>query len=613
MKLRRTALALALAFSGAAHATGWNNVVVFGDSLSDAGTFTAIAGPGGKFTTNPGPVWSENLALGLGAAPAPAQFFNGTGYNANPGGNIWAQGGARVSGSPGVGITFAQPIAAQVATYLAQTGGRADGNTLYAVWAGANDIFFWTTPATSGGADSATIQANVLAAAQGELQQIAALNAAGARQIVVLNLPDMGRTPAALAAGPTAAAGLTALSQLYNQALNSGIASSGAGVLQLDVFRLFNEIIASPATFGFSVGNTATACLPAGSSSLSCSAASRAAPDAAQTFMFADGVHPTTGAHRIVSDYALSTLRAPALAAAVADQTTRTLDRQLRGSTVRQQRFLDGGRRPDSIDVYVDGQVIDTDGAALDGTPYGLTVGADRDFGDGWFGGLSISALRERLDAAGTGHARGTALALAAYGSKRVAAAYLSASLSHATVDYDLTRDIALGIASRNETGELTGSLTGLRLEAGYDLASGATRHGPFVGVGVLRTSLNGYREKSANATALRFGKQSYNQTLGSLGYQLSWQASDRLRLSGRASWEHAFGDSHRDLAVGVAGTSGDLPVRVGRDGGGHGELNLAASWQTGRDGTLGASLTVAGRQDGVRQNALLFGYSQRF
>ena len=49
-----------------AGAADYSSTVFFGDSLTDAGTYASIVQgiyPGtGKFTTNPGLVWSENLA-----------------------------------------------------------------------------------------------------------------------------------------------------------------------------------------------------------------------------------------------------------------------------------------------------------------------------------------------------------------------------------------------------------------------------------------------------------------------------------------------------------------------------------------------------------------------
>jgi phospholipase/lecithinase/hemolysin len=80
-------------------------VIVFGDSLSDVGTYRV--GPiaqvgGGKFTTNPGPVWPETIGVLLGTQVTP--FRQGfAGQSQVIGGTGFAMGGSRVSQQPGVG------------------------------------------------------------------------------------------------------------------------------------------------------------------------------------------------------------------------------------------------------------------------------------------------------------------------------------------------------------------------------------------------------------------------------------------------------------------------------------------------------------------------------
>jgi outer membrane lipase/esterase len=63
------------------HATDFNSTIFFGDSLTDSGTFTPVVPPGGgKFTTNPGPVWAENIAATFGRLAVPA-VAGGTNFN----------------------------------------------------------------------------------------------------------------------------------------------------------------------------------------------------------------------------------------------------------------------------------------------------------------------------------------------------------------------------------------------------------------------------------------------------------------------------------------------------------------------------------------------------
>ena len=90
----RTALAAALALATApAFAQTYSQTIFFGDSLTDSGHFRPVliqvAGPQaailGRFTTNPGLVWSEQLA----------DFYAAAAVSANQGGSNYAVGGAR--------------------------------------------------------------------------------------------------------------------------------------------------------------------------------------------------------------------------------------------------------------------------------------------------------------------------------------------------------------------------------------------------------------------------------------------------------------------------------------------------------------------------------------
>ena len=90
MKIRRLSALLAtcafLGFAAPTQAQQFSQVYVFGDSLSDAGYFRPVLGAAGvppsllailgRFTTAPGPVWSELIASHYDAPTGPS--------NANP-------------------------------------------------------------------------------------------------------------------------------------------------------------------------------------------------------------------------------------------------------------------------------------------------------------------------------------------------------------------------------------------------------------------------------------------------------------------------------------------------------------------------------------------------
>lgn len=611
-KIQAALAACSFALAGAADAGTFSNFIVFGDSLSDAGTYIPIVPPGGgRFTTNPGPVWAENVSGALGFASAPAQYFNGASFVANPGGTDWAQGGARVNAVPGYGMAMAEPVSTQLGAYL--SGNAVNRNALYAFWAGANDIFVQATS----GASSAVIQANVTTAAQDLAAQAARLQAAGARYIVVLNLPDIGQTPAGVGGGPAQSAALSGLSQLYNYTLNSALSSAHVQALQLDVYSLFNEILADPAAYGFAVANTGVACTTA--SSLTCTSATLATPTAASSYMFADGVHPTTAAHQIISDYALSALRAPAIVARTADRMVGTADAQWLGSDNRQRRFLDGLQAEGGADVYVSGQAVDAkigsqnDQPRLSGNPYGLRVGVNRNFGDGWFGGLSFSYVADNFDVAGIGSGDGQGIAVTGYGSKRIGNLYVSAAASLLGINYDIKRNFNLGIASRTETGNASGNVKALRVETGYDLGQGLLRHGPLAALTERHVYLAGYSEMSGRSTAMAYGDQEFDQLRASAGYQASWQAMDALRLSGRLTWENETKDSKRNLSFGLASNDGRMSLPVGNSNSGYGQLDIGADWALSRASALSATLDATSSQHGSHQEALLVSYSRHF
>ena len=144
-------------------------------------------------------------------------------------------------------------LKAQLNTYLAANGGKADANALYTVWGGANDLF-----AVAAGAP---VQATIGAAVADQVGMVATLKAAGAQYVMVPNLPDIGLTPSSRAGGAIGMAQGTALSKAYNDALFGGLKQAGLQVIPVDTFTILQEIVANPGTYGFT-NVSGTACQP---------------------------------------------------------------------------------------------------------------------------------------------------------------------------------------------------------------------------------------------------------------------------------------------------------------------------------------------------------------
>ncbi|KVW34740.1 SGNH/GDSL hydrolase family protein [Burkholderia ubonensis] len=311
-------------------------IVSFGDSLSDVGTYSQIllGFGGGRFTTNPGQVWTQNVANYYGDTLQPANQ-GGFGIPLQATGGLgYAQGGSRVTLQPGIGHAdasvpnsdFAQatttPIADQVKQYLSQHGSFNAGQIVL-INGGANDIFYQAQVAQAQGntpaAQLAAAQAIGLAAQQlgGLVQQIVA---AGGTHVFVSNIPDIGGTPLALQGGTQAT--FTQLSGLFNQTLAGTLAALKVDPTKyklVDVFTWQDGIAANYQANGFAVSNTDTACnlkamvaaatkfgtpVPtAFGSSLFCSPQTYTTANADQTYMFADTVHPTTRLHALFAQF----------------------------------------------------------------------------------------------------------------------------------------------------------------------------------------------------------------------------------------------------------------------------------------------------------------------
>lgn len=294
-------------------------IIVFGDSLSDLGTYkrAAIAHgvpEGGKFTINPGPIWIENVAAhygltitanrtaGFGNSP---EILGGTGY---------AEGGARVAEQPGSFNTDAisgpdsgpttLPVRDQISAHLSQKG-RFKPTDLVFVWVGTNDVFrpiaFAPVPVDSG-------IAQLRKAADDLAVEVERLKANGASKIVVLNLDDLGQTPA-VALDVEARSFATTLSGAFNSRLASNLNRAGDVVL-VDIQTMFAGIRENPAEYELE-NLSDPACRPhpdISGYSIICTKDSLVAPNANNTHIYADTVHYTDKINHIISDYVIKTV-----------------------------------------------------------------------------------------------------------------------------------------------------------------------------------------------------------------------------------------------------------------------------------------------------------------
>ncbi|MFT4198794.1 MAG: autotransporter domain-containing protein [Pseudoxanthomonas sp.] len=597
------ALALAAAAPQARAADTFSQTVFFGDSLTDSGHFRLVlvqlagsdAAVLGRFTTNPGLVWSEDLARYYGTTSDATSD--------NQGGLNYAVGGALASSDTTSSYGAIPSITTQVTSYLTATGGTADPDALYTVWIGANDLF-----AIVAGADATT---TLSAAITGEVTAIAALEAAGARYVLVPNIPDLGITPSFIASGTTAQATGTALATSYNSSLYSALAAAGIRVIPLDTFSLLDEIAASPAQYGFT-NVTSAACGTV--SSLICVPSDYVDASAASTYLFADGVHPSTAAHAILAQYAESVLEGPRYIAALPHAAVGI--GQARAELVAQHAEdlpVDASGTRWWGNLRADSQ-RQGDGAIYKGIVPGSLFGVDwYDHGAAY--GVFAGYGRGKQDFGGSGGSfKESDASLGGYaGWNFRRGGWLNAQASYTWLGYDVDRQVPLGPVTRHHAGSPDGSAIAAGVQGGFLFGDGGFRHGPVAGVLAQKVEIDGYAENNYSATALSYPDQKLDSVLASLGWQLRFDASEGFAPYARLSWNHEFKNSDEE-AWATLQTIPDMPYAVpglefDRD---YATVLLGARMQLGGLGAdVGLRSVLA--QSGGRDASLFVGLSATF
>ena len=329
---------------GPSNNVGINTMVSFGDSLSDVGSYNvgSIAGLGqatggaGRFTVNAttgGQIWTERIAA-LIAVPTPCAAqtglfpnipgLTGAPVTAKPGCFNYAQGGSRVSNPVGIQSVLLQgppaneynlgfttkPVQDQMTAHLTAAGGNYTGKELVTVLAGANDVFIALGSVAGGFITPQTAVTNVATAGATLGQLIKTLVVAkGAKQVLVLNVPDIVTTPFGKQQSAEVQGLIAAMTQAFNAQLAAQL-TGVAGVVLGDAYTESLAIAANPAQYAVTNATT-PACGPnalsnppsAPGTSLVCNASNVIKADVSR-YYFADDVHPTPYGHQLLSQFA---------------------------------------------------------------------------------------------------------------------------------------------------------------------------------------------------------------------------------------------------------------------------------------------------------------------
>ena len=283
-------------------AASYDNIVTFGDSLTDTGNIQAVSPSsyntekfsGGGFSN--GPVWADYLIERLD--------FDGIHLIANALAGPWAPPPGNqlyntAFGGAETGTMVAPPGFVTQVGIWAQNQLPLPENSLCIVWIGGNDFLNWISDHSIVLDDpTETITTCVANIITGLTMLVSPAYGLNATDILVITLPDLGKTPANNGSyGPDNSEFATEVTVAFNNALTSAlnafaIDNPAVNLITYDVNGLFSKFVACPANFGFDNATQSAYYETAPTSGF----------DNVGNFAFWDEIHPTSEAHKIIAD-----------------------------------------------------------------------------------------------------------------------------------------------------------------------------------------------------------------------------------------------------------------------------------------------------------------------
>ena len=583
-----------VALSSPAGAQAFNQFIAFGDSTLDSGWYythlhdtnpslealykASQAIGGGIPTTFGGPMNSQVLASLFGLTAIPV---------GEPGGTNYAAGGAS-------NITYsnystpAPNTVSQTQSYLASNGGAANPNALYLISSGGNDINQAICPngvCAGNAAQLATASAADLVAA------IAQLHAAGARYFVVAI--DYGAAP-----GSDKSSAVTQTFSAYNQALYGGLAADGINFVPVSGKVIASAVGYNSALFGITntqPGSTVThqggACVnpnPGNGTGGTIAAAwspyctTLVAPNAQQTYLFADNEHYSAAGQLIEGDYAYSLIVAPEEMSYLAEAPVKT--RTAVVDSIEQQMMISGRNRAvGTFNSWISGDISSLRMGTSDngfpsdpGTPGMVTVGADYLLFPNWLVGGAVSVGTTTQSFSLGGNFRQDEYAVSGYAAYVGRPLWFDVIASYGGLHDDTNRVVPIGVTTVSNTGSTDGQNASFAAEIGYNLTTGLgggwapsplltkaplapasfnLTYGPVAGILVQHIDVNGFAESdpfagdgSGGFTALTFAGQVRNSAVTELGVQAGLDVG-LWHPYGKLVWNHEL-DSNNNRVV---------------------------------------------------------------
>ncbi|MFH0727606.1 MAG: autotransporter domain-containing protein [Pseudomonadota bacterium] len=593
-------LILLCSFSPAiSSAAVFSALYVFGDSLSDSGQLPDIfAGhPNLRATNRINPlnpnsetamVWSQYFSqdLGLGQLLPSDPWFGPSGTN-------YAV------------VTYtSEKILSSITDRFLIREPHANAEALYVVWGGGNDLRDIRRFRATGGERTALLSASQQAA-DTIVTGVEALWRAGGRYILVPNLPNIGDIPESLFLGSGYVAAGNDATRVFNDRLLSRLNDSGINVIQLDVRSLLDEMLNAPTLFGFSNENHRVVAFDGASftgipAMEGVNGAGTSLPDPSR-YIFYDGIHPTTGAADIISQYYLSILAAPGQISILAEvplflgrSYTDAIDDHLTTVQFRPRKgkiipFIAGGFDQPKIDGtdYVPG---------YDSRQYGLTAGFSYGVSTDWNVGAAVGHHEGKTDIdSDNGEFDIDARYFSLLTGYRYQKLSLTAIATIASLDFtDITRKVRLGPLLRTEKGETRGDYQALKFSLSIDLfdRNGFT-FGPLSSLNYQNIDVHRYEEDGHLSTSMTFCDQHRESLWAKMGLFARHEMDTvlgPLQVAGDVGYEKEVKEGERRLRAGLItlpGSSFELPLSHQEKGFWPVKLAMGIRFAAGWEGAL--------------------------
>ncbi|ESQ83906.1 hypothetical protein AEAC466_11295 [Asticcacaulis sp. AC466] len=536
----------------AAHAQSYTRLVSFGDSLSDNGNlYTATGNPpppyNKRFTNDL--VWNEYLAgSGQGFFTPPATINTGNVY--------YGWGGARSdSAANSSGPIPGTPT--QIGAFLSR-GGTFGANDVVAMWAGANDIFQALPTAAANPATASTYMTGIAATAAGNVAtQVGQLSTAGAKTIVVMNLPDLGSTPN-FNVDPSTSALTSLTSGVFNTALDAGLKTqaashTGTNIIEVDIKSAFTAIVANPSAFGFS--NVTQACI-------NVTACVTGSQDTRNTYLFWDGVHPTAGGHRVVAALTAQYIYTPTLTQGVGMLADGSYNMRRSVQSEMSGLFHANGSKGGYFLQVVGSQAERHMNVAMQSTIGGATSTSDQSAYDYSLGGIRAGAVQpvnDRLSfaigvTAMTGDAKAmmvqakpTDLSVDVGLDWRPGAYFVTGTLGAGITSYSNYERHTLIDGFRETANHVDTTAYSASVQTGFDKDMGGWTVTPVARLSYAAAKMGSFNEQGVVA-AVAFEDRQVSAFSGAVELQASGQLSANTRLSGVIGYEGVFSGDAGDL-----------------------------------------------------------------